>query len=689
MNHFLLEIGLEEVPAQMILPAGEQLRRFAQQWLEKESLSGSIEVFGTPRRLAILISEMPAKQESRTLEIKGPPAQIARDAAGNWTPAALGFAKKNQITAENLEIRQVDGKDYLFVAKVHAGRPTPELLAEQVADWIFGLRFPKNMRWGSYKLRFVRPIRWLTCLWNQEVLPVRLEVISSGRETRGHRFLHPEPINLSAAKDYEQTLESLQVQASFTKRKLRIEKQINALEQKYGFKVSVSAELLEEVTNLLEWPTALVGHFEPEFLELPSEVLVTSMAVHQRYFPVYSSSGALLSHFVTIRNGDSHALDTVQQGNERVIRARLSDARFFYREDQKASLQDFQQKASQAVFFPNRGNQLQRVERIQQISAKLAQSLSLSSGDQAASAKIAELCKFDLQTQLVYEFPELQGVMGERYAQLWGESAEVCLGIREHYYPRNAEDQCPQQPCVWPTALADKLDTLVVAFSLNMIPTGAADPFALRRMGQGILQILLSLQLPLSLEELVEVGIQSLQDQQANVGNAEILATQLLDFLRQRQRFLLQEQYGLRHDVLQSLEKGKLIPAVQRQYGETLMELLDNPQFKAAVEAVVRPFNLWQKNQNAELLAWDEDALELAAEKELKQASSALQVGKDPAEFVETLMHLEPVITAFFDQVMVMDNNPAKRSNRLHLCRTLHDWSAQAWDPRELIFSRS
>ena len=686
MNSFLLEIGLEEVPASMIQPSIEQLSELVAKTLQQQNLSGQIEIFGTPRRFGLLVRNLPASQANRIEEIKGPPVEMAKDEKGHWKQAALGFAKKNGIDPEKLEVRDFSGKEYLYAIKHLKGRPTKEILETSIVEWIQALRFPKNMRWGFYRQRFVRPIRWLTCLWNSEVISVELEMVRSGNRSCGHRFLSKDFFTIDQADEYENNLRDQWVIASPSKRRERIEEQIQGLERKYKWRVKIDPALLMEVTNLVEWPTAIVGSFEEAFLELPNEVLVTSMAVHQRYFPVYEKDGTnLLPYFVTIRNGNEHGLDTVRQGNERVIRARLSDARFFYQEDQKGALEDFEKKAANAIFFPERGSQQDRTERIQLITERFSKSLMLDQKEKDEAKKVAKLCKFDLQTLMVYEFPELQGIMGERYAKILGESKRVCRGIREHYLPGNAEDQLPQDPITWPVALADRIDLLSVAFSLGKIPTGAADPFALRRAAQGILQLILALKLPLSLNYLIDQSLGVLKDQQSLELDWSSIQEQLLEFLQQRQRYLLQDQYGFQTDLILALEKGNLVPASQLELGEQLMREFKNEALKKALDALQRPFNIWVKNSDANLNAVNSEKFREDAEKELWDAAQQLtNDAQGSSNFVNLAISLESKIERFFENVMVMDEDLSVRSNRLNICKQIHDWSLQYLDLREL-----
>ena len=699
------------MPAQMILPAVEQLKSLVQKTCENHQLSfNELRTFSTPRRLAVQIQGLPEKQEDRSIELKGPPAAIAKDKDNHWTKAALGFAAKNGVEPAQLQFREYEGKDYLFVQRIELGQPVPELLQAQLEQWISQLNFPKNMRWASYKMRFIRPIRWIVSLWNKTVVPLKLEMVEAGNETRGHRFLSSGKSLLKDAADYQEQLEKMNVMPDYEKRRESIVSQISKLEQEFGFVVELDEKLLTEVTNLLEWPTVLLGDFEEEFLELPSEVLVTSMAVHQRYFPVFSkninqdSAAKLLPHFVTVRNGNSKGLDTVRRGNAKVLRARLSDARFFYLDDQKKSLEEFRQKAENVVFFQQRGTQGQRVQRISDLSVFIACRQELNEIQQKHVRRIAELSKFDLETQLVQEFPELQGLMGENYAMLKNEDAVVCRGIRQHYYPRNAKDFLPEDVESVPAALADKLDLLTTAFSLNMIPSGAADPYALRRTAQGITQLILGLRLPLDLHELISAAVRLLDDQQDLALDRTKLQNDLLDFLLQRQRWFLQER-GIRYDLIDAVLKtsagfqptqGKTARPVlaieQLSFAEFLGEHLETDMFKRSVEAIVRAANISSKYAGRIAEELNESALELKEEKAFLAAlqpilNSDSQALWSPDNYLQQLRKIEPVVTRFFEDVMVMDEDPVKCGNRLWLCQQLAQWSGRHLDLQSIVFA--
>ena len=700
------------MPAQMILPAVEQLKSLAQKTCEQHQLSLSdIQTFSTPRRLAILLSGLPDKEEDRKIELKGPPLSIARDTENNWTKAAEGFATKNKISLDNLETKSFDGKEYLFAQHSELGKHVPELFQGYAAEWISKLSFPKNMRWGSYRTRFIRPVRWVVSLWNTTVVPIKLEMLAAGNETRGHRFLSSAESTINHAADYEMQLKKLKVIADFEKRRQSIVSQVNKLEEQNDCKVELDDKLLTEVTNLVEWPTVLIGDFEKEFLELPSEVLITSMEVHQRYFPVFRKSNQqsagekkLFPNFVTVRNGDSKSLETVRRGNEKVLRARLSDARFFYQEDQKSPLDEFSNKAEKVVFFQSRGSQHQRVQRLSELSLFIADRLKISKSQQKQVQRIAELCKFDLETRMVSEFPELQGVMGQNYAGLENEEDVVCRGIREHYFPRHAKDLLPGDQVTVPVAIADKLDLLTTAFSLGMIPSGAADPYALRRNAQGIIQLILGLRLSLDTRDLTSAAIRILDDQQSLNLDQPKLQQELLEFLQQRQRWFMQEQ-GFRYDLIdavlqsrsdsrqsQETQRSTSLPVEQLNFAEYLSEHLETDLFKRSVEAIVRADNISSKNPEIIAEKLVESELEITEEKNffaaLQPILNADQNSRStPENYLKQLHVIEPVVTSFFEDVMVMDENPVKRGNRLWLCHQLASWSSRHLNLQAIVFA--
>ena len=689
MNAYLLEIGLEEMPADVIVPSAQQLAKKIQTTCQQNQITfQSLEIFSSPRRLAVLVKGLPDKQQDQILEIKGPPAQIARDEKGHWNKAAYGFVKKNQTDVEELYIKDMQGKDFLFIRKEIRGKSTFQVIEEKVKGWITELAFPRSMRWGRYKMKYIRPVRWLISLWNDQILPVSLEMVSADNQLHGHRFLHPEPVLLPHAEQYPSMMEILHVVANHEKRRSMIIEQVRVLEERHNFVVVMEEDLLEEVTNLVEWPTVLLGNFAHDFLLLPPEVLVTTMAKHQRYFPVYDQNQRLLPGFITVRNGDTHQSSIVVQGNEKVIRARLNDARFFFLEDQKRDPVFFNKKAERVVFFRKRGTLAQRIERLQVLSIFVAEQLGLSEQQKSIVNRIATLCKFDLQTQMVSEFPALQGIIGAHYARLWKEDLIVSQGIREHYHPRFAQDSIPQHPEIVAVAIADKADMLATAFSLNLIPTGSADPYALRRMAQGIVQMVLESKLHVSLQELATRSLEILNEQQELRLDIPKITVELRQFFALRQRFFMQEA-KIRYDLIEaSLAAKALLPLQQLQLAEKANDHLESSAFKSAVEAIVRAENI-SKNQSNIPEMVSEDSLAEPEEKALwKKVTPLNRSTVDLNQYFQTLFELEPAITLFFDKVMVMDEDPIIRQNRLCICRTIANWSADYMDSSKIVFSK-
>ena len=689
MNAYLLEIGLEEMPADLVVPSARQLAEKIQTTCQQNQIPfQSLQIFSSPRRLAVLVKGLPDKQQDLISEIKGPPLQIARDKKGQWSKAALGFVKKNQADVRELYIKEFHGKDFLFIRKEIRGKPTSQVIERHVKGWITELTFPRTMRWGQYKMKFIRPVRWLISLWNDQILPVSLEMVAADNQLRGHRFLHPKPVLLPHAEQYPSMMEMLHVVASHEKRRSMIVEQVSVLEERHNFCVVLENDLLEEVTNLVEWPTVLLGSFANEFLQLPTEILVTAMAEHQRYFPVYDQHQRLLPGFITVRNGDKHHASIVVKGNEKVIRARLNDARFFFLEDQKRDPSFFNKKAESVVFFRKRGSIAQRIERLKILSIFVSEQLRLSEQQKSVVERIATLCKFDLQTQMVSEFPSLQGIIGAHYARSWKEDPLVSQGIREHYYPRFAQDCIPKHPEIVAVAIADKTDMLVTAFSLNLIPTGSADPYALRRMAQGIVQIVLESKLLISLRELSTRSLEILNKQQGLSLNIHNITEELTQFFALRQRFFMQEA-KIRYDVIEaSLAAKSLLPIQQLQLAEMASDHLESPAFKCAVEAIVRAENI-SKTQS-HIPEWvSKDSFAEPEEKALwKKIEPLTNSTLDLNQYFQTLFELEPAITLFFDKVLVMDEDLINRQNRLFLCRSIANWSAHYMDLSKIVFSR-
>ncbi|NGZ73847.1 glycine--tRNA ligase subunit beta [Saccharibacillus alkalitolerans] len=672
----LLEIGLEEVPARFLRAAMDQLREKTEKWLEASRLGyDKVEAYATPRRLAVLARGVAEKQDDVNEEVKGPSRKIAQDANGEWTKAALGFARSQGVEASDFTFKEVGGVEYIYATKSLNGQEASALLPEGLKGIITSMTFPKNMRWGAYDFRFIRPIRWMVALFGEEVVPFEITDVASGRVSRGHRFLGSET-SIARAADYVEALRAEHVMVDTEEREKLILKQIRDLAEQKNWNIAIKEDLLEEVLFLVETPTALFGTFEESFLNIPQEVLITSMREHQRYFPVLDAEGKLLPFFVTVRNGDDKSLDVIAKGNEKVLRARLSDAKFFYEEDQKVQIKDALSKLENVVFHEELGSTGDKVRRIRQTADKIASLLNLDSEDAQDVSRAADICKFDLVTQMVYEFPELQGVMGEDYARKAGEKEAVARAVFEHYQPRFAGESVPSSIVGSVVSLADKTDAIVGFFGIGIIPTGSQDPYALRRQAAGIVQILLDHKLELTLDELFELSI-SVHEQAGNLKRTpEEVRKDLHDFFELRVKKLLSDT--LRYDVVDAVIAAGFgdVPAVVSR-GKALMNaVLHEEDFKTTVESFTRTSNLAAKADGREVKP---ELFEGEPERELYEAWTRLHEQQDTGAFgkedgmsaaqaeLTALSGLKQPITTFFDRVMVMAEDENVRANRLAL----------------------
>lgn len=670
----LIEIGTEEMPARFVTGAAEQLKEKVTGWLEFQRIPfHNVTLFETPRRFAVMVEGVGIQQKDIDEELRGPGKKIAVDDQGNWTKAALGFARGKGVSPENLYMKEMGGVEYVFVRKHEKGRPTAELLP-LLKETISSMSFPKNMRWGSYDLKYVRPIRWLVALFGNEVIPFEITGVQASNVTRGHRFLGQE-VSIESPEEYAAKLSEQYVIVDPQERQEKILQQIHSLEAEKGWTIPIDEGLLDEVVHLVEYPTVLFGNFEQEYLEIPKEVLITSMREHQRYFPVVDKEGQLLPHFVTVRNGDEQGLDIVAKGNEKVLRARLSDARFFYEEDQKMEINAALSRLETVVFHEELGTIGDKIRRFEKIAAQIAEEIQLGQQEKNQLNRAAAICKFDLVSHMVYEFPELQGIMGERYATLAGEDEGVAKAIFEHYLPRYAGDQLPATKVGALLSIADKLDTIVGCFAIGIIPTGSQDPYALRRQATGIVQILLEQNIELSLPSLFELALNILEEKGLLKRNATEIKKDLQDFFTLRLKNLLQEKQ-VRYDVIDAVltaDSTKVMDVLQR--AETLMQWVKRDEFKGVVESFNRVNNLAQK-ATTDLV--DEQYIAHEAEEQLwkafqsvKNETEALLAQKDYMKALETLATLQPVIDHFFEQVMVMVEDQNIRNNRLGILSSL------------------
>jgi glycyl-tRNA synthetase beta chain len=704
MATFLLEVGTEELPASFVGDALQQWQAriapdLTEQFLEPES----IRFYGTPRRLAILIEGLPDRQPDRQEEVKGPPAQAAfKD--GQPTKAATGFARSRGVEVDALEVRETDKGAFVFVNQSIPGKPTPEILTELVPQWILELEGKRFMRWGDGDLRFPRPIRWLVTLLDSEVLPITLEngsvTCTSDRISEGHRVLHPELVSLKRAGDYVDALRDAYVEIDPTARRLLIQKQVIAAAKTIDGLPLISEDLLEEVTNLVEWPTAVVGRFDDEFLDLPPEVAIIEMESHQRYFPVRKSAACaeLMPYFITISNGDPQKSDIIAEGNARVIRARLSDGKFFFDADRAQPLEAFVDKLETVTFEERLGSMRAKVSRIQQIAGHLADQLQLDTTQRQHIQRAAHLCKADLVSQMVGEFPELQGVMGQKYALHGGEPEAVAEAIFEHYLPRGANDELPKTLAGQVVGMADRMDTLVGIFSIGLLPSGSSDPFALRRAANAIVNVTWAAGLPINLQALLQAVIQDfVEDPQLTVEDAATLENQLRDFFLQRVQTLLQDELAIDYDLVNAV-LGENDPVYTERALNDLLDVRDRAVFLQEIRNDGRLDKVYETVNRASRLAKQGDLdpevlepttvittkhLQADSEKAFYQAletllpqTQAAQASRDYDKLLAGLEQAAPVVSRFFDgpdSVLVMDEDPAIRQNRLNLLGLLRN----------------
>ncbi|CAM3443378.1 glycine--tRNA ligase subunit beta [Brevibacillus invocatus] len=684
----LLEIGLEEMPARFVAQAATQFKEKVEKWLAQERLPfDQITSYETPRRFAVLVSGLAEKQPDRNDEAKGPARKIAQDEAGNWSKAAQGFARSNAVEVDQLYFKEVNGVEYIHARKSEAGKETKELLP-QLSDVIAGMSFPKNMRWGANELKYLRPIRWMVALFGEELIDLEIAGVHAGRITRGHRFLGKE-VELGSPDEYVSKLAEQYVVVNPEERRATIVEQIRRMEQEQGWKIPMDEGLLDEVVHLVEYPTALFGTFEEEFLSIPREVLVTSMREHQRYFPVENAEGQLLNHFVTVRNGDSRALENVAKGNEKVLRARLSDARFFYEEDQKLSIESCTKRLESIVFHEELGTIGDKVRRVRKTAAQIADKLAISQAEAQQVDRIAEIAKFDLVTNMVGEFPELQGIMGEDYARKAKESDVVARGVFEHYLPRFAGDQMPGSTQGAIVSMADKLDTIVGCFAIGIVPTGSQDPYGLRRMAAGIVSILIERNWTLSLEQLWDAALSAYAEQGVNKRTAEDVKKDLIDFFALRLKNVLQEN-GIRYDVIDAVLSANvsLVPAVLAKAKALMAAVASDEEYKLIVEQFNRVNNLAQKatadDVNESLFA---EQVERDLYTAYQSVSKEIESLDDQEKVLASLATLKEPIKSFFDQVMVMAEDPAVRANRLGLLLRLSRLIFGYADFAKLVFA--
>jgi glycyl-tRNA synthetase len=679
----LLEIGTEEFPVADLALALEQLEKAVPVMLDDARLSyGAMQVIGTPRRQAVLVSDLAPRQPDRTMEVNGPPARIAFDDAGNPTRAAEGFARKQGVPVERLRVVTEGEKSYVVATKTEEGRPATEVLAEALPKMIAGLRFPKTMRWNESNVTFPRPLRWLVGLLGDQVIPFEHAEVASGRITRGLRPFGSPEIELARAGDYLAAMAEHQVVVDVADRCEQVRAQVETLAASVGGRIPDDPALLDEVTNLVEHPTALVGRFEPEYLALPREVLVTVMKKHQRYFPVVQTEGGeLMAYFVAVRNGDDRHLDVVREGNEDVLRARFADAKFFFENDTRQPLESFLPRLDTLTFQEQLGSMLDKSKRLEELVPVAGRALGLDGSEQAVASRAAHLCKADLASQLVIELTSLQGLMGREYARLSGEDEAVAVAISEHYLPRSAGDILPETRPGLGLGLADRLDSLVGLFAVGLAPTGSADPHHLRRGALGVVQILIAREIPLPLRPLLAeaAALMPIQvPEQALDDVARFIAERLRGWLRDK---------GFRYDVVDAVlsERGDDPYSAYRAAAQ-LAVWVERDDWMDLLNAYGRCIRI-VRDQEARFefkSGLDPEPASTALRDACEIARAQVTPESDVDRLLTALHPMIPAINGFFDDVLVMHEDRALQESRLGLLQDIWDLSRGITDVTRL-----
>jgi glycyl-tRNA synthetase beta chain len=669
----LLEIGVEEMPSAFMGRAITDLKANAQKQLDDARLSyKEIQSYGTPRRLTLWVQGLEEKQPDALLEIRGPKKSIAFDQEGNPTKAGLGFARSQKVDFNNMEVREVGAVEYIYVIKKEKGNASTAILPKVLLDVINSLTFPKSMRWGYYHTRFARPIRWLLAILGSEKIDIQVENIESSNETYGHRFLSSGALPVKDVQHYFQVLRENYVILDQEERKELIRKQVFDVADAAGGHPLENEDLLEEINYLLEYPTAFYGQFSPSYLEVPPEVLTTSMIEHQRYFPVFDNQGNLMPGFIGVRNGTDYSLDIVRVGNERVLKARLEDALFFWNEDTRKPLEDMVIGLKEVLFHERLGSIMDKVERLQTLAVAISEACGLSNATTLKRA--ATLCKADLVSSMVYEFPELQGIMGRYYAIKSGEKSEVSQAIFEHYLPRSAGDILPASESGKVLSLAEKIDNLTGCFAIGLKPSGSQDPYALRRQAMGIVHIILDSGLSLDLAALVGKAYDNFADIQTD-SNRKDTISEVMEFIVQRMRGVLLER-GYSYDLI---DAALAVPSNDINDTSTrvkaLQDLRQSEIFEDFMVVYNRCHNLSKK--------WQDDSINvevLVDEREINLNRSFNLIKYDVYRSINAgdylgackmLAGLRPEVDNFFNAVMVMVDDAELKAARLGLLKAI------------------
>jgi glycyl-tRNA synthetase beta chain len=685
-NYLLFEIGVEEMPARFVGNTLFQLKsNLSKLFNENRIAFEDIKAYGTPRRLTLIVNGIEEKQSDLEEEVKGPAKKIAMDADNNFTKPAQGFMKSKGLNPEDIYFKEVGKDEYMFATIRQKGESSEEIIKEILPQTIKSVVFPKSMRWGGKNLRFVRPIRWLVTLLNDKVVEFDLEGIVSSNKTKGHRFLGQSEIIVTSLEDYLNKLEENYVILDQDKRKEIIKEQCIKVADSLNGTVELDEELLEEVTHLVEYPTAFYGEFDKNYTKMPKEVVITPMKQHQRYFPV-TKDGKLLPNFIAVRNGNDFRIDNVKEGNEKVLEARLADALFFYNEDIKHSLDVYIEKLKDVVFQAQLGSIYEKTLRMDKLSLDILDILSIPE-EKIHASRAAKLSKADLVTGMVGEFDELQGFMGKEYAKVSGEDDAVCEAIFEHYLPRFSGDILPQTNSGVAVSIADKLDSIAGFFAIGIQPTGSQDPYALRRQALGVLSILMDKKIDADLKTLIECALDNYSEIEFD---KKAVCASIMNFFNERVRILFKDM-GIRYDVVDAVISSD-VNDIYDMYCRALAlnSWLDRDELVEMLTAFNRVSTLAQKAEDDKV---EESLFKEEAEKKLYSEFENVKTkveefisDKKYEEALETFASLRPAVDSMFDSVMVMDNDEAVKNNRLGLLKQIYDTMLKICDLSKIVY---
>lgn len=682
---YLFEIGTEEMPAHVVSRSVKQLAERTEKFLKENGLKfKNVKTFSTPRRLTILVEELAEKQDDIDEIKKGPAKKIALDKDKNWTKAAEGFARGQGMSTDDIYFEELKGTEYAYVHVQKEGKKAADILLG-MSDIIKAMTFPTKMRWDSHDFEFVRPIHWLVSLFGSDVIPVKILDITAGRKTEGHRFLG-DSVVLANTADYEDALKDQFVIVDAKKRKEMIVDQMNQLVKENNWQIKMDQNLLEEVTNLVEYPTVFAGSFDKKYLEMPQEVLITSMKDNQRYFEVYDQDSHLINHFISVRNGNKDYLENVVSGNEKVLVARLDDAQFFYDEDRKYPLSHFVNKLKNVSFHDKIGSMAEKTVRVRIIGDLLAKRWKLDEQTIKDFDRASELYKFDLVTQMVGEFAELQGIMGMHYAKLAGEKDDVAVAIKEHYMPTTSEGELPETTVGSLLSVADKLDTIITFFAVGMIPSSSNDPYALRRYAYGIVRILLKQKWSLPFKEVLPEIVSALDGKTpAKLPKTAEQDEEIAAFIRDRIKQYLQRN-NFKYDIIDAVLASSQQDPIQILAAANVLQLHhDDDKFKPVVESLIRIKNILKKAKYKGKNAVNSDLFADESEQELYAGVNALKDISNLTDLYDGFVKLQPVIDRYFETNMILDKNEEIKNNRLNQLSAVAELADNLGDLSKLV----